>query len=158
MYISPYDASWQSSFEVESQKLRQCSAIEIELIHIGSTSVPNLSAKNCIDILGVIDSFESGFDLVKPLRSLGYNYKGEYGINGRHYFSKTGSPKVHLHICPKGHEQIGLHLHFKEVMSQRPDLVAELNELKKSLADKFPKERYQLEKQPFYEKIGRINC
>ncbi len=156
MYIFPHDPNWKVDFEIASEKLTEVSELEIQLHHIGSTSIQGLSAKKCIDILGVISDFSLGARLIEPFESLGYVYKAEYGIAGRHYFSKVEQPKIHLHVLPQGHEQIGIHLHFKNVMSKRPELVKELNEFKKELSDQFPKEIYQIKKKVFYDNVAKI--
>ena len=153
MYIVPYKKEWQSIYSSESEKICKEISSGLELHHIGSTAISGLNAKDCVDILGVIESFELGKGLVKPLESLGFIYKGEYGIAKRHYFSKPCNPKVHLHICPIGHEQIERHLKFVTVMNGNKPLIKRLNEFKSKLAEQFPKEIYQLEKRAFYEEI-----
>ena len=158
MYIFPPDSFWTNDFDRVSRKLVEVVDSEIKLHHIGSTSVQGLWAKNCIDILGVINDFSLGLTFIEPLKSLGYLYRGENGISARHYFSREGKPKIHLHVLPIGHEQISIHLHFKDIMSKRPDLVKELNELKWELSDQFPKEIYQIKKQVFYDKVRKIKA
>jgi len=153
MYILAHKPEWKSIYLAESEKIRREIGSKIELHHIGSTSVVGLWSKNCIDILGVVESFQLGKDLIKPLEDLGFIYKGEYGIVDRHYFTRPMSPKLHLHICPIGHEQIDRHLHFVRLMKSNAGLVKELNELKRKLAEKYSKEVYQQEKKAYYEKI-----
>ena len=153
MYIVPYKKEWQSIYSSELEKIRKEVSSSLELHHIGSTAIPGLHAKDCVDILGIIDSFELGKNLVKPLVNLGYIYKGEYGISKRHYFSKPSNPKIHLHICPVGHEQVERHLKFVTVMNGNKSLIKRLNEFKSELAEEFPKEIYQLKKREFYEEI-----
>jgi len=156
MYIVPHNPEWKNSYKLESESILQLVDIDIQLYHIGSTSIDGLSAKDCIDILGVIDCFEQGNELIKPLQGLGYVYKGEHGISKRHYFSKVLNRKVHLHICPVGHEQITRHLHFVSVMRSDTNLVDEFNELKTRLAMTSSKESYQIQKKSYYEKILAI--
>ena len=115
-------------------------------IKLGSTSIQGLWAKDCIDILGVVDNSSLGSNCIEPFKRLGYFYKGEYGISGRHYFSRAGKPKIHLHVLPLPHEQVAVHLHFKKVMSESPQLVNEFNDLKRALSSTLPKEIYQLKK------------
>ena len=156
MYVFSHNDSWSKTFEEEVARLRSVAKIKIGLHHIGSTSIKGLWAKNCVDILGVIDSFDEGNKLVQSFVDLGYSYKGEYGISGRHYFSKTSDPKIHLHVLPQSHCQISRHFHFQDVMRARPDLIQELNDLKREVSAKYPKDIYQRQKEPFYEKVGKI--
>jgi len=44
-----------------------------------------------LDIAIAIDSFQEGMALVDIMAGLGYRYRGENGISGRHYFVR-GSP------------------------------------------------------------------
>lgn len=156
MYIFPHKEEWQAIYRSELEKIRKEVSFGLELHHIGSTAIPGLHAKDCVDILGIIESFEFGNGLVKPLENLGFIYKGEFGIAKRHYFSKPSSPKVHLHICPAGHEQIERHLKFVTVMSGNKHLIRKLNDFKSKLAKQFPQEIYQLQKREFYEEILAI--
>ena len=156
MYIVPHNPQWKNIYKAESEKILRSVDIDIKLIHIGSTAIDGLYSKDCIDILGVIDHVELARKLVIPLEDLGYLYKGEYGIQNRHYFSKALNPKVHLHICPLGHEQIERHLHFVNIMKSSEGLVKELNEVKAKLANNSSKEVYQLQKKSYYEKILAI--
>ena len=156
MYIVPHNPEWKNIYKAESEKILRKLDVDIEFHHIGSTSIDGLSSKDCIDVLGVIENFELGLELVKPFKSLGFIYKGEYGIPRRHYFSKPLNPKMHIHICPKGHEQIKRHLHFVKVMKSDFDLVQELNKVKGKLSSNYSKEIYQLRKKAYYEKILAI--
>ena len=153
MYIVPYKEEWQFIYRSELEKIHKEVSFNLEFHHIGSTAIKGLHAKDCVDILGIIDCFELGKGLIKPLEKLGYIYKGEYGIVERHFFSKPSNPKIHLHVCPIGHEQIERHLKFVTVMSGNKSLIKKLNEFKSKLARQFPKEIYQLKKRAFYEEI-----
>lgn len=119
-----------------------------ELICITS-EVPQLMGcgrKIALMYLGVIDHLNKVEKIIKPLESLDFIYKGEYGISDRHYFSKRSYPKIHLHVCPKGHEQIQRHLHFVQVMNSNPKFIEELNTIKIELAKTYPQKIYQQKK------------
>ena len=157
-YIFQYNPKWADWYVEESDQIRKTILIEINLYHIGSTAVPNMHAKECIDILGEINDYDEGKNIIKPLESLGYEYRGEYEIEARHYFSKYKNRKVHLHVFPKGHCEIDKHLHFVDVMSKNPELVEEFVKIKKELFELYPQDRsgYQEEKKFFYEKVAKI--
>ncbi len=110
-------------------------------------------------MLGVIEKCEDGKDLVEPLELLEYEYRGEYGIKGRHYFAKSRKRKVHLHVFEQGSKEVQKHLHFVHVMAANPDLVEEFNRIKRELVERFPddRSRYQQEKAFFYEKVAAID-
>ncbi|QBY04373.1 GrpB family protein [Thalassotalea sp. HSM 43] len=172
MYLFPHNRLWQADFEREKQAILSAFCGAIEVFHIGSTAIKGLYAKDCIDVLAVVDDMSSVAPSKQQLIDLGYVYKGEYGIAGRQYFSKPQAAsqsnqqgkqqgkqqrKTHLHIYQAGDEQIDKHLHFVKVMRGNSALIAELNQLKRSLAAKYPndKEAYQMHKKCFYD---RLNC
>lgn len=62
-------------FGAEAVKIREalgdaCIAVH----HVGSTSVPGLSAKPVIDMIGVVKDPDKA---IEPLEGLGFKYKGE---------------------------------------------------------------------------------
>ncbi len=52
-YLHAYNPQWPQRYQQESELIKQASIIDLQLFHIGSTSVKGLYAKDCIDILGV---------------------------------------------------------------------------------------------------------
>ena len=157
MYIYPHKEEWKAEYLRESELLLSSYGKDIELHHIGSTAVRGLFAKDCIDILGVVENLSEVTARKQGLIELGYDYKGSYGIPGREYFSKK-SRKVHLHIFASGDVNIKKHLHFVEVMQGNEKLIQELNSLKIHLHNKYPNDRdsYQLEKANFYNKLNEL--
>ena len=157
MYLFPHNSAWTSEYLNESKAIASAYQDSIQLHHIGSTAVKNLFAKDCIDILGIVENILDAQKNSENLTSLGYLAKGEYGVSDREYFSKTNR-KVHLHIFQKGDLNIRLHLNFVKTLSENPELVKELNALKIDLHTKYPqnKGRYQEEKVSFYNKIHKM--
>lgn len=157
MYLYPYNSEWPEEYLKEEQAILAAYRGSIKLHHIGSTAVEGLFAKDCIDILGVVDDLSRVKENVNCLENLGFKYKSSYGIDGREYFSKKAR-KVHLHIFEEGSINITKHLAFVQIMKSKPDLITKLNNLKVSLADKYPldKDTYQKEKEFFYNEIHKM--
>ena len=154
MYIYPYNKVWKIHYKQEVEQIRSYYKGSITLYHIGSTAIDGLDAKDCIDILGVV---ENTVDLVAQKQDFiraGYIYKGDHGLLGREYFSKV-KRKVHLHIYPLGHVAIKQHLNFIDVMQGNDRLIDELNQIKQYLHSKYPNDKsaYQREKSYFYNNI-----
>lgn len=139
--VLPHDPAWKNLFQKEAVLLKSIfrdEAIEIE--HIGSTAIANISAKPIIDILieyrciEKIDSFNE--------RMIASNYKplGEYGMPGRRFFVKIDNDirLVNLHIWQSGHEDIKRHLAFRDYLHRHLDVAEKYSELKESLAKQFP--------------------
>lgn len=112
--IVPYNPAWPQMFETEAAKIKQALGSHcLEIHHIGSTSVPGLSAKEDLDILCVVDGLSSSLEL----QSIGYLFKGEFNIPLRYFFSKnTSSSKVNLHVVEPKHGFIGLNLSFRDYL------------------------------------------
>ena len=157
MYLFPYNEAWPGEYMAQAQHIAAACGDAVTLHHIGSTAVAGLYAKDCIDILGVVDKLKRVQQFISPLAALGFEYRAAYGIEGREYFVKH-SPKVHLHIYQEGNCNIARQLGFVQLMQARPDLVQKLNLLKQQLAAKYPtdKAQYQLEKAAFYQEIYQL--
>jgi len=157
MYLFKHRNNWAAEYLAEGTAITKSYGTAIELHHIGSTAVPGLHSKDCIDILGVVEDLSQATKRTDKLITLGYEYKGAYGIDERMYFSKT-TRKVHLHIFEANNVNIDRHLKFVEIMRAKAKLVEELNAIKKTLHKKFPnnKEAYQTGKKHFYDKILRM--
>lgn len=157
MYLYKYKTEWANDYLREQQSILSAYDGAIQLHHIGSTSVEGLYAKDCIDILGVVAELEHVKSNVVNLENLGFNYKSNYGIEGREYFSKE-KRKVHFHIFQAGNANIEKHLGFVRIMKSNPSLVEKLNSLKIELQRKHPldKELYQKEKVFFYDQIHKM--
>ncbi|MCE0556713.1 GrpB family protein [Motilimonas sp. E26] len=119
------------------------------------TSVAGLYSKDVLDILGLVKNFETAKTLIGCYVALGYEYRGEYGIERRHYFVRQTPYVSHLHIHEYGDINALNHLNFKEQLSSKPELLRELNELKIGLHEKYPdnKAEYQKEKKVFYDRV-----
>lgn len=117
--VMPYDSAWPMQFQKEANMIKSVLAdIVIEIHHIGSTSVPGLSAKKDLDIILVVDRLKNSLLLQK----IGYIFKGELNIPLRYYFSKnTNESKVNLHVCEKTHGFISLNLAFRNWLRDNKD-------------------------------------
>jgi GrpB-like predicted nucleotidyltransferase (UPF0157 family) len=150
--IAGYADEWAVLFEQEKQRLQKAiGAHALAIEHVGSTSVPGLAAKPIIDIAVAVASLDKVNDCVAPLAELGYNYKGEYGLAGRHYFNK-GNPRTHhLHMVLPTSSHWRNHLLFRNYLRRHPETVAEYAQLKRRLAAQFQfdTERYTDSKAPF---------
>ena len=151
----------------EQEKARIQDAIGeylIDIQHVGSTSIPGLSAKPILDIMPVIRDISLIKQCVQPLEAIDYRYSGENGIPGRHYFRKpidvTIKPRlVHLHVLQKGHEQWAMMLLFREYLRLHPESTQQYDVLKRELATKFGSDRvgYTDAKESFVKSIIRAS-
>lgn len=156
--ICPWTGEWTKQYSEEAQKLKEIFKEElVDIFHIGSTSVPTIHyAKPIIDILIVVKEIKKVDQYYKRMEELGYEPRGENGIQGRRYFPKGQLNRTHhVHIFQTGHDHIKLHLAFKNYLIQHPESAKRYGELKVALAAQFPEEheRYQQGKQRFINEV-----
>ena len=156
--LVPYDTIWPLEFAAEAERInRACDGLPIRLEHIGSTSIPGLSAKPVIDILAGRPGNLPGARYVTAFKQLGYEHKGAYGIPGRNYFRK-GVPRTHhVHLFSWSSELWRDHLLFRDYLRAHPEIAREYETIKRELATMYlqDKEQYTDAKGPFVRSIVR---
>lgn len=134
--IVPYDDKWPEMFEIESLLIKTLlGAVAVSVHHIGSTSVPGLSAKPIIDILVEVTDINELDAYNLAMVSAGYIPRGENGIPGRRYFIKGGGQRSHqVHAFAIGDLQVLRHLIFRDYLRKNRDIAGEYAEIKHSAA------------------------
>ncbi len=153
-----HDAHWEDYFLIESKRIQQALYNEtLPLEHIGSTSVKGLVAKPIIDIAGTLASFDNIQAIAKAMEDLGYTYKGENGIEDRHFFTKGKPTTFHVHLTLEGHPIFENHIRFRDALRQNPAAIQTYNRLKQDLLKRFPNDRkaYTEGKHDFIQSILR---
>ncbi|WP_080849004.1 GrpB family protein [Cytobacillus gottheilii] len=138
--VCTYNPDWVRQFKEEAEKIRHIFGSELQNIyHIGSTSVKGLSAKPIIDILPIVQNIHTVTLYNEAMIRLGYEPKGENGINGRRYFQKGGNCRTHhVHIFEEGSSDILRHISFRDYLRNHQDIKQEYAELKMKLAAAYP--------------------
>lgn len=139
--VVPYDATWPKKFQQEAQKVSDIvQTNQIAIIHIGSTSVPNLSAKPIIDILLIVNDIALLDRQQTQFEQLGYEYLGEFGLPGRRYLRKGGDNRTHqIHAYQYDNiSEIQRHICFRNYLRKHRDVALQYGELKIKLASKYP--------------------
>jgi len=153
-----YDPLWPKEFQVEADRIaKACHELEIHIEHIGSTSVPGLSAKPIIDIVAGVPPRVERELYVQAFKELGYEHKGAFGIRGRNYFVR-GSPRSHhVHLVSRTTRFWRDQLLFRDYLRRNPDVMLEYQVLKRQLAIAHAddRRRYTAEKGPFIQAVLR---
>lgn len=103
--VVPYDPKWPYLFQREADRIRQVLGDRVLSIeHIGSTAVPGLDAKACIDIrLGVADPTDEPAYLPE-LEEIGYSVFVRFEGEHEHRLLKGSRVNVSLYVgtreCP----------------------------------------------------------
>lgn len=140
--LASYNAAWQRKFATERRRLRRyLSRHRYAIEHIGSTAVPGLDAKPIIDIAIRIPSFRTLPTWIRNLESAGYAYKGEYGLPGRHFFTRGQPVTHHLHLVTPDTPHWDDWLLFRDHLRAHPAASAAYNRVKHMLAQRFKTNR-----------------
>ena len=143
--VSDPNPEWASEYEVIAAQIRRATnGIELELEHIGSTSVPNLVAKPVIDV-GILLPDELQFnELVAALSSINLIYRGEKGAVGGRMFVRESAPEFrthHIHVYFKGAPEWDRYLIFRDNLRANATLREEYSALKRKLAVQYRDDR-----------------
>jgi GrpB-like predicted nucleotidyltransferase (UPF0157 family) len=120
--VVEYDPDWARLFEEEKQRiLEACGGALVTVEHVGSTSVPGLAAKPCIDMMPGLARLGDGLRCITPLVAiLGYEALGEFGISDRLFFRKREPFPYHAHMFVVGHPEWNRHLLFRDSCARIP--------------------------------------
>lgn len=134
--VVPYDAKWPEMFETESLLIKSLlGGVAKNIHHIGSTSVPGLSAKPIIDILLEVSDINELDRYNRAMAHAGYVARGENGMSGRRYFIRGGDQRSHqVHAFASGDMQVLRHLVFRDYLRKNTTIAGIYAELKHSAA------------------------
>jgi len=157
--VETYNPAWPQHYEQERKHIVEAlgfctdGGVIFKMAHIGSTSIPNMPAKPCIDI--AIDAYPTPLpaDKVAALETIGYEYLGENGIEGREYFRK-GPHDFHIHVSDYNYPIWENHVIFRDYLRANQQVADAYSELKIGLARAHPNNRksYQNGKSDFITK------
>lgn len=158
--VVDYDDMWPTLFENERSLLQVTLGHVISQIHhIGSTSVPGLSAKPVIDILIEVTNLDELDSMNQAMERAGYTVRGENGISNRRYFTKGENQRSHhIHAFTTGDAQIVKHLAFRDYLIRNNDIATQYALMKKNavlLCDN-DTHRYSIYKADFIQKHLRM--
>ncbi len=161
--VEPYNENWPNAFQRISGEIwphiEDC-ALRIE--HVGSTSVPGLSAKPIIDIDIVIQRGMLPV-IVQRLAALGYHHEGNLGMPDREAFNYDDKPHMmahNLYACTEDCAELLRHIIFRDYLRTHPKDRKRYGDIKIEMAKRHPHDidSYILGKEPvvmdIYRKCG----
>ncbi len=145
--VEKYNPEWTKWFEeIKAFLGEKISQTCIRIEHVGSTSVPGMTAKPIIDLILVIESQDFG-ELKELLAERGYYHEGDQGIKDREVFKLKDTsiisliPRHHLYVCPEHSAELKKEIAFREFLRRSKEYAERLSELKWSLAEAFNNDR-----------------
>lgn len=163
--VVKYDSDWPLLFEKEKRILTDIlgSEIALRIEHIGSTAVPNLSAKPTIDILVEIPEESSIIDfIISKMNENEYIHMKEQKnhlmfVKG---YSPTGLEKesFHIHMGSRKLEWLWDRVYFRDYLRMNSNLALEYERLKNELAKsyKYDREAYTENKSEFITRVTEL--
>ena len=122
IYLADYDPAWPSIFTQLEHAIRDALGEKVALLkHVGSTSVPGLSAKPIIDIVLAVSESSDESAYIPQLETLGYVLKIREPDWYEHRVLKLEDPKVNLHIFSSGCEEIERMIAFRDWLRIHPE-------------------------------------
>ncbi len=156
--VYPYDKTWPEEYEKEKNILKKIlKGIDYKIEHVGSTSIPGLSAKPIIDIaIGGKDE-KTVRDIAEALGNAGYDMLDSFETKGE-ILARKGTPECrthYIHIQILGCEYWNEFVYFKRYMLDHEEAVLEYEKLKCELSVKYANERkkYTAAKNEFISSI-----
>jgi len=153
--LQTHDDSWEITYADEQQLLGSTLAqYSIRIHHVGSTAVPDLLAKPIIDIAIEATVFPPVGSILQQLSSIGYEYRGEAGIEGRHWFTKGIPRKFNLHYCALNSPIVKSQLAFRDSLIHSEPLRREYEQVKieNSVGKDIDDADYAIAKSPLIKK------
>jgi len=137
--VVEYDSQWPILYEqLRSLIWPAIADVAESMEHVGSTSVPGLSAKPIIDVTIIAADHDRLQQVIQRMAAIGYHHRGDLGVSGREVFSiPTGSPYCHLYAGVRSAIAIQNHLVLRDRLRANRDLAAAYSRLKKELALRF---------------------
>lgn len=148
---------WQQMYKEENIRLRKIFKNKNVLIeHIGSTAIPNISAKPIIDILVVVPAKMDIDDVTRKLILAGY-YKSSFKLDNEIFLKRTdGIRSTHyLHLAKQNQNDWKRFILIRDYLIQNPHIAQEYDDLKKELAEKYANDRvaYTTTKKVYIDEI-----
>jgi GrpB-like predicted nucleotidyltransferase (UPF0157 family) len=110
-----YDPGWPALFEREARRIRAALGERTRLVeHVGSTSVPGLSAKPIIDVLVAVPNSADEASYAPALEAAGYVLRIREPEWWEHRMFKGPDTNANVHVFSEGEAEIGRMLAFRD--------------------------------------------
>jgi GrpB-like predicted nucleotidyltransferase (UPF0157 family) len=158
IHLVPYDPLWANKFDKEKKLIEQTLGgwIVGGVHHVGSTSIPGLSAKPVIDIMVGVKSLEEAKPCIDLLATINYEYF-PYRPEFMHWFCKPSMEHRthHLYLMDPNSVEWKARLVFRDYLRSHPETKEAYEELKTTLAKKHKEDReaYTNAKTQFIEEV-----
>lgn len=113
--LAPYNPEWPAMFALLEKQIRDLLGARVLLLeHVGSTSIPGLSAKPIIDMVLAVEDSADEISYVPPLAAAGYVLKIREPDWFEHRLLKSPVTDGNLHVFSRACEGIDRMLAFRD--------------------------------------------
>lgn len=120
--LSPYDPSWENSFEEIATRIRSALTDRALLIeHVGSTAVPHLAAKPVIDVVLLVPDSSKEHEYVKDLEAAGFDLHAREPDWWEHRLFKSRSPLANIHVFSIRCSEADRMIEFRDLLRRDTD-------------------------------------
>jgi len=135
IHLSPYDPAWPAQYAEEAGFIRSAlGGKALVLEHVGSTSIPGLSAKPVIDILLAVADSADEDAYVPALSANGFRLHLREPDWEQHRVLKGERRLVNLHVFTEGSREIARMVGFRDHLRAHPEELRLYEETKQRLA------------------------
>ncbi|MGR9164637.1 GrpB family protein [Rhizobium leguminosarum] len=154
--LVPHDPQWPQAFQRIRDRLLTLLPQALSIDHIGSTSIPGMTAKPLIDIDIVLPDLGHIEGATRVLLVEGYEPRGNrYDDEVWAFLSRGSVPAERVYLCPSGNGTHRNRLAFRNYLIAHPQAAADYAALKRRLAAEFRMDgdRYTAHKREFVDAI-----
>lgn len=157
--LVPHDPSWIALGEFECATVAGLlGEAAVQVVHVGSTSVPDLEAKPILDIAAAVRDDTEIDEVVARLGAGGeYLYDGDRGGDGGLLFVRERGTlrTVHVHVVGRSSQAWDDYLRFRARLANDPAARQRYESVKRELAAQFAQDRagYTLAKGAIVEEL-----
>ncbi|WP_285729696.1 GrpB family protein [Nocardiopsis sp. ATB16-24] len=135
--LSEYDPKWPYLFEREATRVRAALGDRVLLFeHVGSTAVPGLAAKPCVDLLLVVADSSDEPAYLPDLEAAGYSLVIREPDWYEHRVLKGAEVNLNLHVFSRGCEEAERMRRFRDLLVADADARERYLAVKRELAER----------------------
>jgi GrpB-like predicted nucleotidyltransferase (UPF0157 family) len=127
VHLVHYDPEWPGIAEHFADRLSGLRPLLTTVHHIGSTSVPGMTAKPVIDLMPLFADLAALDARREEVEALGYVWYGEFGVEGRRFCTwddESGKRVAQLHCYQDDSPHAKRQLAFRDYLRAFPDVAA----------------------------------
>lgn len=115
VFLAPYSSAWPRDYQLLASRIRKALGEAIcRLEHVGSTSVPGLSAKPVIDIVLTVSDSADEPSYIPHLEKQGFVLRCREPDWYQHRFLKTPEIEGNLHVFSDGCPEVDRMVDFRD--------------------------------------------